>query len=45
MFALTVDRQSEVWEDDKPDIENRGEENEQEKVPVSKAFDTLETLR
>jgi hypothetical protein len=36
MFAVTVDRQSEVWEDDKPDRENRGEEIEQEKVPVLK---------
>lgn len=45
IFATVVERYSEVQEDDESDRENGEEEVELEKVPVSKAFDALETLR
>jgi hypothetical protein len=45
IFAAVVERYSEVQEDDESDGENGEEEIIQEKVPVSKAFDALETLR
>ena len=44
IFVAVVKRYSEVQEDDESDTEN-GEEIELEKVPVSQAFDALETLR
>jgi hypothetical protein len=45
IFVVVVERYSEAQEDDESDRENGEEEIELEKVPVSKAFDALETLR
>ena len=45
IFAAVVERYSEVQEDNASDRENGEEEIELEKLPVSKAFDALETLR